>query len=203
MTREYTSGWRRGSLPGDSFGYPQPRLQPVKRLAITRGKASADAARFQRRDALRLGDQLRLLRVRPSAQRGDLLSVPGDDGIQLRWLAPIESFLVEFGAEGLRGDNFPAGGAAKKGNGLKKDCIDPIMTGSSPKKKTTIPLPQIDANTIAACKAEKPNFGGGKSDAAAPASSQHGAPEHPRAVPRPRTGPRRAVQAEPPIRFGR
>jgi len=31
----------------------------------------------------------------------------GDDGIQLRWLAPTEHFL-EFGAEGFRGDSFPA-----------------------------------------------------------------------------------------------
>jgi hypothetical protein len=39
-----------------------------------------------------------------------------DDGVQLRWLAPTDVFL-EFGAEGFRGDSFPAGGAARHGVG--------------------------------------------------------------------------------------
>lgn len=70
-------------------------------------------------------------------------------------------------------------GGGKKGNGLSKDCIAPIMAGSGPNAKTTIPLPQIDAETIAACKTENPKFGGGKSDSGAPASSQNGAPKPP------------------------
>jgi N-acetylglucosamine-6-sulfatase len=69
-------------------------------------------------------------------------------------------------------------GGGQKGNGLKKDCIDPLMAGNGPRKKTTIPLPQIDAQTIAACQTEAPNFGGGA--AAAPPSSQPGAPEQPK-----------------------
>ena len=40
----------------------------------------------------------------------------GDDGIQARWLAPVDIF-VEFGAEWFRGDSFPAGGAANRGKG--------------------------------------------------------------------------------------
>ena len=40
----------------------------------------------------------------------------GDDGIQLRWLAPTDLF-IEIGAEGFRGDSFPAGGSANKGRG--------------------------------------------------------------------------------------
>lgn len=40
-----------------------------------------------------------------------------DDGVQLRWLAPTDHFL-EFGAEFLRGDNFPAGGAGHDGKGV-------------------------------------------------------------------------------------
>lgn len=40
----------------------------------------------------------------------------GDDGVQLRWLAPTDFFL-EFGGEALRGDSFPAGGAANRGVG--------------------------------------------------------------------------------------
>lgn len=40
----------------------------------------------------------------------------GDDGVQVRWLAPTEQFL-EFGAEWFRGDAFPAGGSANNGKG--------------------------------------------------------------------------------------
>lgn len=40
----------------------------------------------------------------------------GDDGVQLRWLAPTDIFL-EFGVEAFRGDSFPAGNAANRGAG--------------------------------------------------------------------------------------
>lgn len=40
----------------------------------------------------------------------------GDDGIQVRWLAPTDLF-TEVGAEWLRGDAFPGGGAANGGRG--------------------------------------------------------------------------------------
>ncbi len=40
----------------------------------------------------------------------------GDDGVELRWLAPTDFFL-EFGAEWFRGDAFPAGGADDNGAG--------------------------------------------------------------------------------------
>jgi hypothetical protein len=40
----------------------------------------------------------------------------GDDGVQLRWLAPTRQFL-EFGAELFRGDAFLAAGAARQGIG--------------------------------------------------------------------------------------
>lgn len=39
-----------------------------------------------------------------------------DDGVQLRWLAPTDRFL-EIGGEAMRGDGYPAGGAAQKGLG--------------------------------------------------------------------------------------
>jgi hypothetical protein len=38
----------------------------------------------------------------------------GDDGVQLRWVAPTDLFL-EVGAEALRGDGFPAGGHDRDG----------------------------------------------------------------------------------------
>jgi hypothetical protein len=40
----------------------------------------------------------------------------GDDGVQVRWLAPVDLFL-EFGAEWFRGDSFPAGNAPRSGMG--------------------------------------------------------------------------------------
>ncbi|HEX7927005.1 MAG TPA: TonB-dependent receptor [bacterium] len=40
----------------------------------------------------------------------------GDDGAQLRWVAPL-NWLLEVGLESFRGDGFPAGGSAKQGNG--------------------------------------------------------------------------------------
>jgi hypothetical protein len=40
----------------------------------------------------------------------------GDDGVQLRWVAPTDLY-TEFGAEWLRGDAFPAGGSADNGRG--------------------------------------------------------------------------------------
>jgi len=39
-----------------------------------------------------------------------------DDGVQLRWVAPLDLF-TEFGAEWLNGSNFPAGGSANNGRG--------------------------------------------------------------------------------------
>ncbi len=41
-----------------------------------------------------------------------------DDGLQFRWLAPTD-FYLEFSAEVLRGDRYPAGGAANSGIGSK------------------------------------------------------------------------------------
>jgi len=40
----------------------------------------------------------------------------GDDGVQVRWIAPTDQFL-EFGVEAFRGDSYPAHGAADNGVG--------------------------------------------------------------------------------------
>jgi hypothetical protein len=51
--------------------------------------------------------------------------------------------------------------APNPGKGLWVDCVSPIMQGTtSPKAK--LPLPQVDAATITACKQAKPQFGAGK-----------------------------------------
>jgi hypothetical protein len=52
----------------------------------------------------------------PLPYRAFLNNQYGDDGIQLRWLAPTDMFL-EFGAEAFRGDAYPAAGAAHNGVG--------------------------------------------------------------------------------------
>lgn len=55
---------------------------------------------------------------RPLAYQAFLGNQYGDDGVQLRWVAPTAMF-IELGGELLRGQNFPSGGAAHKGIGTK------------------------------------------------------------------------------------
>jgi hypothetical protein len=52
----------------------------------------------------------------PLPYRAFLNTQYGDDGVQVRWLAPTDFFL-ELGGEAFRGANFPAGGAAHRGIG--------------------------------------------------------------------------------------
>lgn len=52
----------------------------------------------------------------PLAYKAMLGNQYGDDGLQIRWLAPTDQFL-ELGVEAMRGENFPAGGAARNGKG--------------------------------------------------------------------------------------
>jgi hypothetical protein len=54
----------------------------------------------------------------PLVYRAMLGNHYGDDGVQLRWVAPTD-ILLEIGAEVFRGDEFPAGGAARTGKGAK------------------------------------------------------------------------------------
>jgi hypothetical protein len=57
----------------------------------------------------------------------------GDDGIQLRWLAPT-SFFLEFGGELFRGEGFPGSGAANAGIGAQSVFVhagDDINESSS------------------------------------------------------------------------
>ena len=50
----------------------------------------------------------------------------------------------------------------KKGDGLWRDCVDPIMQGQTSVPGATKPLPAVDAKLVADCKAKHPKFGGGK-----------------------------------------
>jgi hypothetical protein len=52
----------------------------------------------------------------PLPYRAFLNTQYGDDGVQVRWLAPTDMFL-QFGAEAFRGDAFPAANAPNQGKG--------------------------------------------------------------------------------------
>lgn len=52
----------------------------------------------------------------PLVYRAMLGNQLSDDGLQIRWLAPTDTYL-EFGIEGLRGEGFPAANAANQGRG--------------------------------------------------------------------------------------
>jgi hypothetical protein len=52
----------------------------------------------------------------PLPYRAFLNTQLGDDGVQLRWIAPTDQYL-EFGAEAMRGESFPASGADNDGVG--------------------------------------------------------------------------------------
>jgi hypothetical protein len=50
-------------------------------------------------------------------------------------------------------------GGAKAGDGIVADCIRPIMQGTPQPRRANKPLPQIDQQLVADCKAQNPNFG--------------------------------------------
>jgi hypothetical protein len=52
-------------------------------------------------------------------------------------------------------------GEAKEGKGLWRDCIDPIVQGTTA-KKSVLALPTVDPSVVSACKAKHPKFGEGK-----------------------------------------
>ena len=60
-------------------------------------------------------------------------------------------------------------GGAGSGNGLWRDCVNPILQGGTHSRKSTKAVPLVDPQIVAACKAQDPNFG--HSGAAAAATS--------------------------------
>jgi serine/threonine protein kinase len=50
-------------------------------------------------------------------------------------------------------------GHAKKGNGLSADCIVPIIQGTPQPSAASRPLPTIDPQIVATCRARNPKFG--------------------------------------------
>ena len=83
-------------------------------------------------------------------------------------------------------------GAARAGNGLQVDCVQPIMQGSARLQPQPQPgtraLPTIDPKLVAACKAANPNCGQRNAareaagEQAAPANLPRPPPDHPQQV---------------------
>ena len=52
-----------------------------------------------------------------------------------------------------------ARGAAREGAGLRVDCINPIMQGTPQPARASKPLPQVNPQLVADCRASNPRFG--------------------------------------------
>ena len=63
---------------------------------------------------------------------------------------------------------FLPGGSAR-GEGQYVDCIRPIVQGTPQPPSATRPLPQVDPQIVAACKAQNANFGQGRGRPTQPA----------------------------------
>ena len=50
-------------------------------------------------------------------------------------------------------------GGSQAGDRLFVDCIVPVLNGRPQPRRATKPLPEIDLQLVAACKAQNPNFG--------------------------------------------
>jgi hypothetical protein len=50
-------------------------------------------------------------------------------------------------------------GGARSGEGIGVDCIRPIMLGTAQPRRAIKPLPQVDPQIVAECKARNPEFG--------------------------------------------
>ena len=75
-----------------------------------------------------------------------------------------------------QGAGFTPGGA-RTGTGLQADCIVPIMQGEPQPRQARNPLPQVDPQLVADCKASNPRFGRGNAPpSAAPAQASPASP---------------------------
>ena len=61
-------------------------------------------------------------------------------------------------------------GDARAGYGLWRDCVDPIMRGIQQPPNAVKPLPPVSPDTVAICRAKRPNFGEGRRNAPPPAT---------------------------------
>jgi arylsulfatase A-like enzyme len=88
-------------------------------------------------------------------------------------------------------------GGARTGDGIQVDCVRPIMLGTAQPPRATKPLPQVDPQIVAACKARNPDFGQpnrAPSDARPPSPPPPAGTEPaPRPVPPPQAGEDKSI----------
>ena len=77
-------------------------------------------------------------------------------------LVPVTSRAADRGfCQQIRSACLDAGfvqGGARDGNGLWRDCIDPVIQGRIP-RGTRLPLPHVNPRIVAACRTNNPAFG--------------------------------------------
>jgi hypothetical protein len=97
------------------------------------------------------------------------------------WSTPSQA--AEAACAEIRGACQAAGfvpGGAPSGTGLKDDCMDPILEGAPQPKNAAKPLPHVDSQWVAECRAQRGQAGSG-ADASAGAGGSSAAP--PRTLP--------------------
>jgi hypothetical protein len=88
------------------------------------------------------------------------ISVPALCTLVLGWAVPLiaqQAPCAQITAA-CKDAGFTLGGASN-GTGLQLDCVVPIMQGLTQPSAATRPLPQVDPQVVAACKASHPTFG--------------------------------------------
>src|SRR6266849_3513804 len=97
-------------------------------------------------------------------------------------------------------------GGARTGDGIQVDCVRPIMQGTAQPRRATRPLPQIEPELVAACKARNPNLGqrnAPPTDAAPPSAPPPARTERaPLPVPPPQAGEGRVGAPAPALPAG-
>ncbi|MBV9181794.1 MAG: serine/threonine protein kinase [Acidobacteria bacterium] len=150
-------------VPDSDIHPPSPPAQPAPGSAVAKPEPSEmvrqalEQAKHARRNAQDIVEStnrntealLRQMNVPPPVPR----SPSGDTSPAAAGTRPCE-----FITQACKQAGF-VNGAVKSGNGLAFDCIIPIMQGTPPPRRVTMPLPQIGRDVIAACKTNNPNFG--------------------------------------------
>jgi hypothetical protein len=88
-------------------------------------------------------------------------------------------------------------GGVREGNGLQIDCVRPIMQGTPQPPNASMPLPPIDPQLVAACKARNPNFGQPRGATLGPVGQPRG-PVQASAAPQPLGPAQTSATAQPP-----
>jgi hypothetical protein len=92
-------------------------------------------------------------------------------------------------------------GSAKAGTGIEVDCIKPIMLGTPQPRRASLPLPQLDPQLVAACKASNPSFGQGRAQLSEPDAAPPAVNPPTPAAPSPPPQPRATNDHRPNIVF--